>query len=65
MFSLNRTISRSPGGPFLNLFVSPSAQELREGHNLLTHFYDGVSDEEVEEIDLAMKTRANLTRPFS
>jgi FG-GAP repeat/Dockerin type I domain len=33
VFSLNSTTSRSPGGPFLNQFIPPSAQELREGHN--------------------------------
>lgn len=30
--SLSTTTSRSPGGPFLNQFIPPSAQELREGH---------------------------------
>jgi hypothetical protein len=27
-----------------------------------THFYDGLSDHEVDEIDKIIKTRANLTR---
>ena len=35
MLSLSTTISRSPGGPFLNQFVPQSAQELREGHIVL------------------------------
>ncbi len=33
--------------------------------DLVTHFYDGVDAEEVEEIDTLIKTRANLTRPLS
>ena len=32
MFLSNMTISRSPGGPFLNHLVLQSAQELSEGH---------------------------------
>ena len=30
--------------------------------NLIAHFYDGVTENEVEEIDSLLKTRANLTR---
>jgi hypothetical protein len=30
--SLSTTISRSPGGPFLNQLLPLNAQELREGH---------------------------------
>jgi hypothetical protein len=32
--------------------------------DLVTHFYDGVNDAEVEEVDALIKTRANLTRPL-
>jgi hypothetical protein len=31
---------------------------------LLTHFYDGMSDKEIESIDREIKTRANLSRPL-
>jgi hypothetical protein len=31
---------------------------------LLTHFYDGMSDQEVDDIDREIKTRANLSRPL-
>jgi len=30
-----------------------------------TRVYDGLSDEEIEQIDAIAKTRANLTRDFS
>ena len=32
--------------------------------DLLTHFYDGMSDQEVDDIDREIKTRANLSRPL-
>ncbi|HEX3655292.1 MAG TPA: hypothetical protein VHV55_05790 [Pirellulales bacterium] len=32
--------------------------------DLITHFYDGLDEVEVEEIDALIKTRANLTRPL-
>jgi hypothetical protein len=32
--------------------------------DFIKHFYDGVSESEVEEIDALIKTRANLTRPL-
>lgn len=32
--------------------------------DIVKHFYDGLTDEEIEEIDAAIKVRANLSRQF-
>ena len=40
--------------------MAKPAQSLKDW----TEIYDGLSDEEVDEIDQIIKTRANLTRPL-
>ena len=44
--------------------AEPAPTDARPGQKFedWTHFYDGLSDEEVDEIDKIIKTRANLTR---
>jgi hypothetical protein len=53
------------------LIIQVATLDLTEPQNeasnvmdLVTHFYDGVDANEVEEIDSLIKTRANLTRPL-
>ena len=44
--------------------VQPTAQDSRPAQTLeeWTHVFDGLSDEEIDTIDVIAKTRANLTR---
>jgi len=53
----------------LTIQITTAGQGAENGNaskvlNLLTHFYDGVSEQEVEELDATIKTRANLSRPL-